>query len=295
MRPLPRGTIIYVNVKCDRSAQWLVSEYDSVTNQACSGQFFPGKSLQRDSFLYWWLGAIRQPVLALARSQHVRVNTELRRRYARLAGRFSRPLDEQHAIVAFLDRETERIDALVERKRRLIERLREYRTALITRTVTRGMPPEAARAAGLDSSPRMKPSGVGVARRRAGALGGKAFAQPCLVSRRCNSKQGTGRVLGRRHSLGIAQRYEAGRHRRLGRPRDHCCGRRISNHNAAVGHRASRRTGDDPGSLVPCSRHYGTSHNQPGHEGSLQPASAVAYIPLLVPGRDRSSHCVAVR
>ena len=70
------------------------------------------------------------------------------------------PLNEQRAIVTFLDRETERIDALVEKKRRLIERLREYRTALITRTVTRGLPPEAARAADLDPSSRMKPSGV---------------------------------------------------------------------------------------------------------------------------------------
>ena len=70
------------------------------------------------------------------------------------------PLDEQHAITAFLDRETERIDALVARKRLLIERLEEYRTALITRTVTRGLPTEAARAAGLDPSPRLKPSGI---------------------------------------------------------------------------------------------------------------------------------------
>ena len=70
------------------------------------------------------------------------------------------PLNEQRAIAAFLDRETERIDALVAKKRRLVERLREYRTALITHTVTRGLPPEAARAAGLDSSPRLKPSGV---------------------------------------------------------------------------------------------------------------------------------------
>ncbi len=70
------------------------------------------------------------------------------------------PLDEQRAIAAFLDRETERIDALVAKKRVLIERLEEYRSALITRTVTRGLPPEAARAAGLDPSPRLKPSGV---------------------------------------------------------------------------------------------------------------------------------------
>ena len=70
------------------------------------------------------------------------------------------PPDEQRAIAAFLDRETERIDALVAKKRQLIERLQEYRTALITRTVTRGLPPAAARAAGLDPSPRLKPSGV---------------------------------------------------------------------------------------------------------------------------------------
>ena len=70
------------------------------------------------------------------------------------------PLAEQRAIAAFLDRETERIDALVEKKRLLIERLEEYRTALIARTVTRGLPPEAARAAGLDPSPRLKASGV---------------------------------------------------------------------------------------------------------------------------------------
>ena len=70
------------------------------------------------------------------------------------------PLDEQRAIAAFLDRETERIDALVAKKRLLIERLEEYRTALVTRTVTRGLPPEAARAAALDPSPRLKPSGV---------------------------------------------------------------------------------------------------------------------------------------
>ena len=70
------------------------------------------------------------------------------------------PLDEQRAIAAYLDRETERIDALVAKKRLLIERLEEYRSALITRAVTRGLPHEAASAAGLDPSPRLKPSGV---------------------------------------------------------------------------------------------------------------------------------------
>ena len=70
------------------------------------------------------------------------------------------PLDEQCAIAAFLDRETERIDSLVAMKRQLIERLQEYRTALITRTVTCGLPPEAAGTADLEPSPRLKSSGV---------------------------------------------------------------------------------------------------------------------------------------
>ena len=46
------------------------------------------------------------------------------------------------------------------KKRALIEKLKEKRTALISRTVTRGLPPEAARAAGFDPHPKLKASGV---------------------------------------------------------------------------------------------------------------------------------------
>ena len=60
------------------------------------------------------------------------------------------PIEEQHAIADFLDRETAKIDALVARKERLIELLQEKRTALITRAVTRG----------LDPNVPMKDSGV---------------------------------------------------------------------------------------------------------------------------------------
>jgi type I restriction enzyme S subunit len=50
---------------------------------------------------------------------------------------------EQRATVAFLDRETARIDALVAKKERLIELLQERRTALITRALTKGLDPNA--------------------------------------------------------------------------------------------------------------------------------------------------------
>jgi len=69
-------------------------------------------------------------------------------------------LPEQRAIAAFLDLETGRVDRLVAKKRELIERLKEKRTALISRTVTRGLPPARARAAGLSANPTLKPSGI---------------------------------------------------------------------------------------------------------------------------------------
>ncbi len=70
------------------------------------------------------------------------------------------PSAEQRSISAFLDRETGRVDRLVATQREMIERLKEKRTALISRTVTRGLPPAAARAAGLPANPPLKPSAL---------------------------------------------------------------------------------------------------------------------------------------
>lgn len=60
------------------------------------------------------------------------------------------PLIEQDAIVAFLDRETNRIDRLIDKKKKLIELLKEKRTTMISRAVTKG----------LDTSAKLKPSEV---------------------------------------------------------------------------------------------------------------------------------------
>jgi len=60
------------------------------------------------------------------------------------------PPTEQAAIAAFLDRETAKIDALVEEQKRLIELLKEKRQAVISQAVTKG----------LDPSVPMKDSGV---------------------------------------------------------------------------------------------------------------------------------------
>jgi len=53
------------------------------------------------------------------------------------------PLKEQRTIAAFLDRETARIDALIEKKQRQIELLQEKRSALISHAVTKGLDPNA--------------------------------------------------------------------------------------------------------------------------------------------------------
>ena len=46
------------------------------------------------------------------------------------------PLPEQVAMAAYLDEETSKLDALVEKVEEAVERLQEYRTALITAAVT---------------------------------------------------------------------------------------------------------------------------------------------------------------
>jgi len=63
---------------------------------------------------------------------------------------FLPPLPEQKAIAAFLDRETERINGIIAKQTRMIELLKEKRSALITQAVTKGLDPKA----------KMKPSGV---------------------------------------------------------------------------------------------------------------------------------------
>lgn len=53
------------------------------------------------------------------------------------------PLPEQRAIADYLDRETTTLDALVDAKERLLDRLAEKRRAVITHAVTRGLDPDA--------------------------------------------------------------------------------------------------------------------------------------------------------
>ena len=70
------------------------------------------------------------------------------------------PSSEQKSIADFLGDRTMRLDALLEKNRALIGKLKEKRSALISYTVTKGLPPEAAAQAGFTTNPKLKPSGI---------------------------------------------------------------------------------------------------------------------------------------
>lgn len=59
-------------------------------------------------------------------------------------------IEDQKEIVAFLDQETGRIEAVIEKKQKLIELLKEKRQALISNAVTKGLDPRA----------KLKPPGI---------------------------------------------------------------------------------------------------------------------------------------
>lgn len=118
---------------------------DLCTNQGCRCLVFRVEVEKR--FYYYQLLTAKQELESWGQGSTFK---ELSRDKLAAIYLASPPLDEQRAIAAFLDRETARIDALIEKKERQIELLQEKRTALISRAVTRGLNPDV----------KMKPSGI---------------------------------------------------------------------------------------------------------------------------------------
>lgn len=106
-----------------------------------STEFVPLKATRcHDWFLYYLVSSegFRQLLDARVQSvtrSHQRVNPEDIAKF-----HFAWPPEgEQRAIVAFLGRETARIDALITKKRHLIELLQEKRAAIVAQAVTHGI------------------------------------------------------------------------------------------------------------------------------------------------------------
>lgn len=103
----------------------------ATTNQAILG-LVPAETLE-SSYLFWWLTSIREHVTSLTRDN---TQSNLNAETVRKIPLALPPVAEQRAITDYLDTETARIDTLSNLTESAIERLREYRTALITAAVT---------------------------------------------------------------------------------------------------------------------------------------------------------------
>lgn len=112
-----------------------------------------------NGFLMYWLAALASSGWFEASNNKATIAHFTKEKFGALP-LSAPPSAEQQAIAAFLDHETAKVDALGAKKKQLIERLAEYRTALIAWTVTKGLPPDVAQAKGLDPSPRLKPAGA---------------------------------------------------------------------------------------------------------------------------------------
>ncbi len=92
-------------------------------------------------FLYYWIQSVKQGGFIDILCHKSTIAHFTAEKVAALPVPFP-PINEQDAIAAFLNRETARIDALIAKKTRFIELLREKRQALITRAVTKGVDPD---------------------------------------------------------------------------------------------------------------------------------------------------------
>ena len=115
--------------------------------QGTTGEYFYQKAIHRvrplsdqevPRFLYYTMRMLSAKGVFVAGSNPNTINhlTAVQLRHYRV---LFPPRPDQNAIAAFLDDETEKIELLVAKKERLIELLRENRTALITHAVTKGI------------------------------------------------------------------------------------------------------------------------------------------------------------
>jgi type I restriction enzyme S subunit len=137
LRLYPAGTILIAMYGATTGrVGWLASP--ACTNQACCALANP-QNVDTRFFYYCLLGAKDALILLSSGGGQPNINQEKIRAFRMPLP--SRP--EQAAIVTFLDRETGKIDALVEEQRRLIALLKEKRQAVISHAVTRGLNPNA--------------------------------------------------------------------------------------------------------------------------------------------------------
>jgi type I restriction enzyme S subunit len=122
-----------------------ISNIDAYVNQACCC-IIPS-SRNNLSYLYYFLIASKNDILlqAVGGGQPNISQIIIKNRYCLVP-----PLPEQQAIAAFLDTRCRRIDGIIAEMEQQIDILKQYKTSLITETVTKG----------LNKAAPMKDSGI---------------------------------------------------------------------------------------------------------------------------------------
>lgn len=152
---IPKGALVMALAGQGKTKGMVAQLGIATTCNQSMAAIIPDRRL-RPRYLYWWLTANYQNIRNLAGGE-ARDGLNLD-----LIGSIPCPIpspEEQDDIASFLDAKVTQIDALVAKKRHLIDKLDEKRSALIARIVTQGLPTEAAKA-GLEPTPSVSDSGV---------------------------------------------------------------------------------------------------------------------------------------
>lgn len=133
LRVFPEGTVV-CSCSCTMGTTAIVRQ-PLVTNQTFIGLLPRGEALSSE-FLYYALQGHRDRLTATATGA---IQSYLSREDFRSLRIPVPPLPTQRAIADYLDRETARIDALIEKKRILDQRVEEWVTALMHELTSRGI------------------------------------------------------------------------------------------------------------------------------------------------------------
>lgn len=144
LKILPKNTLLYSMYASLGKVASL--DIEAVTNQAILG-VVEDKHKAVSDFIKWWLISIESHLSLFSTSSTQNNLNEFKVKNMPL---FLPSLPQQQAITDFLDRETTKIDEVVEKKQKLVELLKEKRQAIISQAVTKGLDPKA----------KMKPSGI---------------------------------------------------------------------------------------------------------------------------------------
>jgi len=141
------GDLVIVRTGQTGACAVVDEKFDGVN---CIGLIIVRKSRHlRSKFLRYFLMS-GEAAAEIAINSNGAIQQHFNIRLVREIGLLQPPIDQQDAVIAFLDEETAKIDRLLEARQKQIALLAEQRTAVIHHAVTKG----------LDSRAKMKPSGV---------------------------------------------------------------------------------------------------------------------------------------